>query len=173
LAGVLAAPGALCPLGCGLAALAAGSLGFRSCGRHEHKRPFHVHGGDDEPEMAGVAGEPAIADAAHAIPALHRGVSALARSAEPLALAHPPRLVGAGIARPGRAFSRTPYRWGVARTEEIIECASVGSSRRTARPPSSVLPDRRAPEERPSFGRALRGATVFAVKRGAMAFARG
>ena len=40
----------------------------------------------------------------------------------------------------GRALSRTPYGWGVERTEEIIECAIAGSSRRTARPPSSVLP---------------------------------
>ena len=40
---------------------------------HEDKRPFHVHGGDDEPEMAGVAGKPAIADTAHAVPLLHRG----------------------------------------------------------------------------------------------------
>jgi hypothetical protein len=32
--------------------------------RHEDEGAFHVHGGDDEPEMTGVAGEPAIADAA-------------------------------------------------------------------------------------------------------------
>ena len=38
----------------------------------EHKRPFHVHGGDDEPEIAGVAGAAAIADAAYAVPLLHR-----------------------------------------------------------------------------------------------------
>jgi hypothetical protein len=55
----------------------------------------------------------------------------------------------------GRAFSRTPYGWGVAPTEEIIEYAIAGSSRRAARAPTSVLPHRRAPEGRPSFGRAL------------------
>jgi hypothetical protein len=64
-----------------------------------------------------------------------------------MALAHPPPLWG----REGV---------GVARTEEIIERAIARSSRRMARPPSSVLPHKG-------------GATVFAVKRGAMAFALG
>jgi hypothetical protein len=64
-----------------------------------------------------------------------------------MALAHPPSCGGG-------------QGWGVARTEEIIECAIAGSSRRTARPPSSILPHKG-------------GATVFAVKLGAMAFARG
>jgi hypothetical protein len=44
---------------------------------------FHVHASNDEPEMAGVAGEPAIANAAHALPSLDRGgVSALDAAAD-------------------------------------------------------------------------------------------
>ncbi len=40
----------------------------------------------------------------------------------------------------GRAFSRTPYGWGVALAEETIECAAAPLSYRTARPPSLFLP---------------------------------
>jgi hypothetical protein len=49
---------------------------------HEHEDAFHVHGGDDKAKMAGVASEAAIADAAHAVPLLHRGVSALDAAAD-------------------------------------------------------------------------------------------
>jgi protein ImuB len=42
----------------------------------------------------------------------------------------------------GRAFSRTPYGWGVAQTEETIECAAALLSHRTARPPSLFLPQK-------------------------------
>jgi hypothetical protein len=49
---------------------------------HEDERAFHVHGGGDELKMAGGAGEPAIPDAAHAVPLLHRGVSALDAAAD-------------------------------------------------------------------------------------------
>jgi hypothetical protein len=50
----------------------------RSLGRaHKDKRPLHVHRHDDELEMAGVAGEPQVADAAHGVPALHRRRGAL------------------------------------------------------------------------------------------------
>jgi hypothetical protein len=44
---------------------------------HENEGAFRVHGGCDKLEMAGVAGQASIADAAHAIPLLHRGVGAL------------------------------------------------------------------------------------------------
>jgi hypothetical protein len=44
---------------------------------HEDERSLHVHGGYDKLMMAGVAGEAAIADAAHAAPLLHRDVSAI------------------------------------------------------------------------------------------------
>ena len=48
-------------------------LGFA----HEDERPLHVHRRRDELKMAGVAREPQIADAAHPVPALHRGEGAL------------------------------------------------------------------------------------------------
>jgi hypothetical protein len=69
-----------------------------------------------------------------------------------MALAHPPPIArretgvlpdalcgGAHSPSEGRAFSRTPYGWGVAQTDEISECAAR-LSRRTARPPSLFLP---------------------------------
>jgi hypothetical protein len=49
-----------------------GSAGNRSLGpAPEDERGFHVHGGDDEPERAGVTVKPAISDAAHVAPLLH------------------------------------------------------------------------------------------------------
>ena len=47
------------------------------CVLQEDERSLHVHDGYDKLMMAGVAGEAAIADAAHVAPLLHRGVSAL------------------------------------------------------------------------------------------------
>ena len=47
---------------------------------HEDERSLYVHGGCDELMMAGVAGEAAIADAAHAAPLLHRRERARHRS---------------------------------------------------------------------------------------------
>jgi hypothetical protein len=49
----------------------------RSDPRHEHEGALHINGGGDQAEMAGVAGEAAIADEAQAVPALDRGVGAL------------------------------------------------------------------------------------------------
>jgi hypothetical protein len=60
---------------------------------------------------------------------------------ESMALAHPPSC-GAG-------------RGGGSRGPRRLSNAPAGSSRRTARPPSSVLPHHRAPEGRPSVGRAM------------------
>src|ERR1700722_9473619 len=68
---------------------------------HEDERAFRVHGGDDEPEMAGVAGEPTIADAAHGVPLLHRGVSALDAAADAR---------GPGIEKPLPIFERVMDR---------------------------------------------------------------
>jgi hypothetical protein len=58
-----------------------------------------------------------------------------------MALARPPPLVGAGIARPrdGRSPER-PIGGGSRRPRRLSDAPSRGSSRRTARPPSSVLP---------------------------------
>jgi hypothetical protein len=67
---------------------------------------FHVHAANDEPEMAGVAGEPAIANAAHALPSLDRGsgsapnVAADARHAADASATFgrlPERLVAVGL----------------------------------------------------------------------------
>jgi hypothetical protein len=48
-----------------------------SSSAHKHERPLQVHRHGDELQMAGVAGASQIADAAHSVPALHRGEGAL------------------------------------------------------------------------------------------------
>jgi hypothetical protein len=83
-----------------------------SCALHEREGLFRVHAGNDEPEMAGVAGESAIADAAHAVPSLHHGgVSALyaaadARHQELNILCQAPSGYGAERATPRRRSVR-------------------------------------------------------------------
>ena len=57
--------------------------------------------------------------------------------AAPYSLLHLGRIDGVSAPAPSCGGGQG---WGVARTEEIIECAIARSSRRTARPPSSVLP---------------------------------
>ncbi len=64
--------------------LAGAERAFRQALSHENEGALHVHGGCDELKMAGVAGEPAIADAAHAVPLLHRGVGAFDAAADAL-----------------------------------------------------------------------------------------
>jgi hypothetical protein len=59
---------------------------------HEDEGSLHVHVGYDKLMMAGVAGEAAIADAAHVAPLLHRDVSALDAGARGWR-AKPPRTV--------------------------------------------------------------------------------
>ena len=59
---------------------------------HEDERSLDVHGGCDKLMMAGVAGEAAIANVAHAALLLHRGVSALDVGAKGWP-AKPPRTV--------------------------------------------------------------------------------
>jgi hypothetical protein len=131
-------------LGCGLAGLAAGwsSLGsgvlLGSDGFHRAPwapAPFHVHGGDDESEMACLAGEPAIADESHAITALYPGVSALDAAAnarrpgieqplpgvERMIVPSTPRRRSVGDVR----FSRTPGRTSCRRNSHARRAATA------------------------------------------------
>ena len=67
-------------VGAAVACLGNGREGLSRCllsRAHKHERPPHIHRHRDELQMTGVAGKPPIADAAHPIPALHRGEGAL------------------------------------------------------------------------------------------------
>ena len=60
--------------------------------------------------------------------------------AESMALAHPPPIARRETGVLPDALCGGGRGWGVGRTKEIVECAAALSSRRTARPPSSILP---------------------------------